>query len=158
MIALQWPEILADLKTVTRRLGPCETYIVGRSQAVIPKRGKHAIWYYPGEPNKIWHEIAPCFKGSPAIPEPGHGWTQLRALILEKRREQLQDITDAGAIAEGILENQHGAYYASPLPSKWFDTPRDAYANLWDSINKKRGQWWKDNPEIMAVTFARVKP
>lgn len=54
------------------------------------------------------------------------------------RVERVQDITPEDAKSEGI---EH--LYA----------PRNAFANLWDAINAKRGYPWESNPWIWVVEF-----
>ena len=73
--------------------------------------------------------------------------------ILAVRAERLQGITDADAVAEGIIiekgryivvarSSENGAAYAMP---------RDAYFVLWDSINKDYP--WESNPWVFPYTF-----
>lgn len=57
------------------------------------------------------------------------------------RVERVQEITPEDAKAEGI---EH--LYA----------PRNAFANLWNSINAKRGYSWESNPWVWVVDFTRI--
>jgi len=71
----------------------------------------------------------------------GRGQPQLgRFRITAIRRQRLQDITDDDAIMEGVF-NIH---------------PRQAFAALWDGINKKRSDRWEANPAVWALTIERL--
>jgi len=75
--------------------------------------------------------------------------------------QQLQDITEEEAFAEGLYvhSQRDGDYYhydnKAPL-HKWFVSPDDAFRFLWDSINEKRGFCWEMNPWVWVVTFKVV--
>lgn len=69
--------------------------------------------------------------------------------VIGVRVERVQDITYADVLAEGI--NMH-----SPVRKKdQLPTPRSAFAELWDSINAKRGFGWDVNPWVWVLTFKR---
>jgi hypothetical protein len=64
------------------------------------------------------------------------------------RAERVQDISEADARAEGVhpivrpgLNGTEERYYY------------DAYRQLWDSINAKRGYGWEVNPWVWVVEF-----
>ena len=62
--------------------------------------------------------------------------------------ERVQDITDDGAIEEGVNRaNTSIPGYASTR-----------FAKLWDSINAKRGFPWSSNPWVWVVSFRVVAP
>ncbi len=58
------------------------------------------------------------------------------------RVEQVQDISEEDAIAEGI---DHA--YANTI---------GAFADLWDTINAKRGYSWESNPYVWVIGFTRI--
>jgi len=70
--------------------------------------------------------------------------------VTDVRVEQVQDITEADAIAEGAL---HG------VDASWDGNGAYAqgrYQFLWDMLNAKRGYPWKDNPWVWVYEFRRV--
>ncbi len=67
--------------------------------------------------------------------------------IVNVRVERLQEISEEDAIAEGIdLASCHHAYALTI----------GAYAELWDTINEKRGYSWDSNPYVWIVEFKRI--
>ena len=85
--------------------------------------------------------------------------------ITEIKVERVQDITEEGAMAEGILSHNKGGpdrigriMYASRdgSHSEWELTAAKAFERLWDSINKKRGFGWESNPWVWVVKFRRI--
>lgn len=71
--------------------------------------------------------------------------------IVNVRVERVQEISKEDILAEGI--NAHFApRRKDPMP-----TPRSAFAQLWDNINKYRGFGWDVNPWVWAIHFQVVK-
>lgn len=75
------------------------------------------------------------------------------------RVERVQDIGDEDIQAEGVWHD--GAYFRSvrhPVKGtcKCWGTAAEAFRNLWDSINAKRGHPWSSNPWVWVVEFERV--
>lgn len=87
---------------------------------------------------------------------------RLRLELLEKPwMEPLQDITEDGAMAEGVearpddtslmgLDEYLGA------EGEWFGSARYAFASLWDSINVPRGYGWEKNPDVAVLRYRRL--
>lgn len=78
--------------------------------------------------------------------------------ILNVRVERVQDITEEGARAEGIIDggclncgNNEPCGCDNPQPDS-----RDSFIYLWDSINKKHG--WDTNPWVWVIEFKRIRP
>lgn len=112
--------------------------------------------------NKIWYV---------ADGEPRSGqWTRPRPSIhmprclsritlevTEVRVERLQAISEADAIAEGLMVMNGQALYTAPLPRVgWWETdPRVAYRDLWEAINGPGS--WEANPWVWVLSFKRVE-
>ena len=88
------------------------------------------------------------------------------------RVERVQDISEADAIIEGIkndgMNNSgcpdcggYGVVGQTPATSRdckfSCDNPRVKFAQLWDSINAKRGFGWESNPWVWVVYFQRFE-
>jgi hypothetical protein len=79
------------------------------------------------------------------------------AVIEDIREERLQDITEEDAIAEGVeAHDEDGVAYYGPLNQGHCD-PRQAFRELWDSINTKPGQRWADKPTVARIQFRRIE-
>lgn len=79
--------------------------------------------------------------------------------VTEVRAEWVQDISEADAKAEGIVSTGGGRYWIAALDRGF--TPRasarEAFRDLWDSINEKRGFGWDKNPLIFVYEFKRIE-
>lgn len=74
--------------------------------------------------------------------------------VVSVRVERLHDITDNSSIAEGVAwDNACPEEVSSGWCPGAYDTPRDAFSALWDSINAKRGYGWETNPWVWVVLF-----
>jgi hypothetical protein len=69
--------------------------------------------------------------------------------IVNVRVERLQSITPADAFAEGVRED-----YLHQKPD-WIDV--QAYQELWDKLNAKRGYGWDVNPWVWVIEFKRIE-
>lgn len=73
------------------------------------------------------------------------------------RVEQLQDISEEDAEAEGIRQMRDGSGMfvgregPGCLVTPW-PTAREAFADLWDGINGKRASW-ESNPLVWVIEF-----
>lgn len=114
-------------------------WVVGRTYAVVPKRGKPGVWWSDLYLGSVSH---PLVIEKPDAATQAYrietGWRPLRIRIVAIRREHLQDITEADAKAEGV-------------------SSKGEYAKLWNRINKRKGTRWSDNPLVWALTFEVVK-
>ena len=80
---------------------------------------------------------------------PGRGQKAVgRIRITNIRREHVQDISEADAIAEGILNWDKYDFGMAP---------RDAFGKFWDTIHTKRGDRWEDNPEVYTLEFELIE-
>lgn len=81
--------------------------------------------------------------------------------VLEVRQEPLHDITSEDVLDEGIPIDGHKCgcercAYTSELCPGTQSSLICAYAQLWDSLNKKPGTRWADNPTVFVFTFRRL--
>jgi len=100
--------------------------------------------------------------------------SRLTLTVTDVRVQRLQEISEADAIAEGIvsctlggiregldepgdwaeLPDETPMYFASD-GEEWVvhADPREAYGSLWEDINADRGFGWYANPWVVAVSF-----
>jgi len=76
--------------------------------------------------------------------------------IVSVRPERLQDVTEGDALKEGVEWTDGGPLHAHYLDTKsrcwWsFETAREAYIEIWDSINKENQ--WESNPFVWRIEF-----
>lgn len=123
----------------------------------LERASSEAICYYADGawlPNTPWEWKRDSL---PSIHMPRR-LSRLTLTIADVRVERLQDISDTDACAEGISKYPDGWHWERNLePYVRFigKTPRDAYANLWNSINGPGA--WEANPWVCALTFTVEK-
>lgn len=95
--------------------------------------------------------------------------SRLTLKITNIRAERVQDISESDAVAEGIeVFNEDGnLWYSGWMDGKdsWFtdawkwhcNDPIQAYKELWDGINFKRGFGWDVNPWVWVIEFEVIK-
>lgn len=103
--------------------------------------------------------------------------SRLTLRVTDVRVQRVQAISEDDALAEGLFRWEYtdvdGDPRVDPLAHaytdvgfhwKQTDTPfdgfgraRDAFENLWDSLNAPRGFGWDANPWVCAVTFEVIK-
>jgi hypothetical protein len=84
---------------------------------------------------------------APSIHMPRH-FSRLTLEITEVRVEPLQEITGAGAKAEGV---------ANPVNPFAFSEHLAAFQQLWDRLNGPRSYGWDANPWVWVVSFRKVE-
>lgn len=80
--------------------------------------------------------------------------SRLTLEVVSVRVEQIQNISEVDAIAEGV-------WTAAPelMVSEMNKSHIGAYRQLWDSINgAKKGCAWADNPFVWCILFRRIVP
>ncbi len=79
-----------------------------------------------------------------------------RLKITDIRVEQLQDITEAGAIAEGVDRIELSSSELNGMPvHPMTGGYRESFAKLWESINGPES--WSANPWVWVVEFQKVE-
>lgn len=125
-------------------------------------------------PNGLWYRadglapekpISPRGRWVPGIHMPK--WAaRIWLEVTDVRVQQLQDISEEDAIAEGLLAVEQegwGISYTTnmdgfPVPDEdCHHYPSEAFLQLWDSLNAKRGYGWDKNPWVAAYTFKRIE-
>lgn len=76
--------------------------------------------------------------------------SRLTLIVTDVRVERLQDISEADALAEGIVPAMEG-FALTKNGECWGPTAKDSYRVLWDSINGDDA--WEANPWVVAVSF-----
>lgn len=98
-------------------------------------------------------------KWKPAIHMPRWA-SRLTLIVTATKKERLQDISEADAIAEGIKRLDRSAFIGGgPLfgldEGEGHDTARGAFNHLWRSLHGDGS--WAENPEVVALSFRVIK-
>jgi hypothetical protein len=137
--------------------GPMISYRAGGDRFLVDESYPVDYSRYPGCSFSMWG--GDLRRGAPdhAWRSPIHMPRWASRLLLELtavRVERLQAITEDDAIGEGC------GFDGDPIGDDdevVFDrTPRGHFAQLWDSLNAKRGYGWNSNPWVWVIEFARV--
>lgn len=148
--------LLAGRKTQTRRLKfkaePGDLLWVKETWAHVANFPPTARYYATDDV----HELR---KKRPSIFMPRWA-SRLTLQVTEVQLERLHDISCDDAVVEGIYAMADVGDDPAHLVWTWADdatrheTPRAAYAALWDEINGERpGASWADNPIATVITF-----
>lgn len=164
----QWRDVLNGTKTQTRRAN--FIYKAGSTQAIVPQYLAPSVWWHPqtGQQvenprfylfNNIGYEVEGWAIKQVNACMLDKGYKQGKVLIVAKRSEPVQDITEADAIAEGVTRDPASNGWIVGHDTRLFvrETAVEAYAALWDSINTAKKWRWESNPVIVVVTFELVR-
>jgi hypothetical protein len=79
--------------------------------------------------------------------------SRLTLRVTDVRVQRLWEISEADAKAEGVSSPPEGDH------PEWstYDSYTDVFAELWDSLNAKRGLGWNANPWVAAYTFDVIR-
>ncbi len=135
-----WGTYVKTTETCNKLDRPKERFI-----PVIPKYGNGVLFEAPDHPPADRYHIG--YHKRPSI-FMSKIFTEITLEITAIRVERVQDISEDDAIAEGIEDGR--AEWGIGI------TPKGKFANLWDSIYKKRGYGWKTNPWVWVVEFRRI--
>ncbi len=147
-------KVLSGEKTQTRRVKKEGEYFVGGpfTRVMVEKQNLYKM-------SRIkW------MTGRTYAVQPGRGEKAVgRIKLLAIREEPLQNISDDDAKQEGIKgyvmqgsgggSNPQMVYPAFLDKDGGFPRASQAFEALWDSINKKPGTRWVDNPTVWTLTF-----
>lgn len=144
---LEWNDIVADTAYYVQA-GFCPYGQPGDRLWVRETWTRHpddgGILYRATDPG--WDDNDYGLKWRPSIFMPRWA-SRLTLEITSVRVERVQEITEAGAIAEGVDWAACHHSYAQTI---------GAFASLWDSINAKRGYGWAVNPYVWVIQYKRV--
>ena len=87
--------------------------------------------------DKLWEP----FRWRPSIHMPRWA-SRLFLEVTDVRVERVQEVSEEGAIAEGMQMVGPAAL-----------SDRTSFAHLWDTINAKRGYSWESNPWVWVIEF-----
>jgi len=160
-----WQAVLSGRKTITRRIckpGEIELVKPLPTDRVFFKHDKMYIYHRADETREItgvdYHDRKKWRVGQSLAVQPGRGQKAVgRIRLLEIRQERLQDITEAGAIAEGCRECTvlEGDWYSNTSPQ--IISAREVYEQIWYGLHTKRGERWDDNPLCWVLRFELVE-
>jgi hypothetical protein len=127
---------------------------------ILPKEGKDylALWLYgcdyatnieDSELDTVTKTISPIF-----MPR----WCcRINLVLTEVSIERVCDISEADAIAEGLVSKEIDDRIKYGLPSyadrQFRLNPRNVFAQLWNGINNKPGTKFSDNPWVWVLKF-----
>lgn len=96
------------------------------------------------------------YKWHPSIHMPREA-ARIFLRVTNVRVERLQDINEEQSRAEGCVD-----IHAKTGDGKFDDviefdlTAREVFAELWDSLNAKRGYGWDENPWVWVIEFEQI--
>jgi hypothetical protein len=138
-----------------------KSFFADKTYAIQPGRGKPAIWWRP-DGTATPTPLDEYLQKSSGIRETwgpkvkrwlqDHGYTEARIRITKIRREYLQEITVGDIFAEGVPAVPLTAGRDAAIMMAQY-----AFCNLWNSIHKKPGTRFEDNPECWVLTIERVE-
>ncbi|MBD3261036.1 MAG: hypothetical protein GF334_05040 [Candidatus Altiarchaeales archaeon] len=124
--------------------------------------------FAPGENKETRHYARAWSQRKPGIYMPRWA-SRIQLQVKDIKVKRVQDITESDAIAEGLTylpnakrwgvwDQTNCTIDGRARMTEHFESPVDAFAHLWDSINRKRGYGWDKNPWVWVVTFERIRP
>jgi hypothetical protein len=123
------------------------------------------VWYAAdGDPGDPGNHDRWDHRQTPSIHMPRWA-SRIDLEVLGVRVEQLQDLSVADALAEGVKvercdhaggKDMYGC--VDCLNTGMLESPVEALAHTWDEIYAKQGLGWSDNPWVWVTDFRRVRP
>lgn len=96
-------------------------------------------------------DVVPEAKWKPSIHMP-RAAARIFLRVTDVRAERVQDISGRDALSEGVDNGKSNP----AMGVRWDNMQRMAFADLWDSLNTKRGYGWDVNPWIWVYEFERI--
>lgn len=112
------------------------------------RQGEHG---YKADWTELSKEYLPSPKWKPSIHMPRSAariFLKVENVIIER----LQDISEADAEKEGVIDIVHPAFVASEAVDQF--NCKTAFSALWDQINGSRAPW-ASNPWVWVIEFSR---
>lgn len=135
MIFRQWQQVLGRSKWQTRRLKKEGDY------AVYSDYERSIVHSVSDRNHRLRWQVGYTYAIQPPSPTGRGGKAVGRFLLKGIRKERVQDISEEDAIAEGMFKELHLMALKSVT----------RYMMLWDSIHKKAGTRWEDDPEVWVL-------
>lgn len=128
----------------------------------IPRKGRHhieGVGYVEFFHHSLGGWGGRLSRNYPAMHMPRWA-SRITLIVTDVRVQRLQEISEADAVAEGLIFRGSG----NPLESGWCVTEESqqwpsavfAYSGLWESLNADRGYGWETNPWVAAYTFRPI--
>lgn len=111
------------------------------------------------EPDLTYPSVTPAWAGRLRQGMHMPRWaSRLTLTVTDVRIQRLQQITEEDAVAEGAWSNGKGyvCFETKAGRTEMLASARQAYAELWDSLNAERGFGWDANPWVTVTTFSVV--
>jgi hypothetical protein len=106
--------------------------------------------FYEADQHWFMGQVYPKGRLRPSIHMPRWA-SRLTLTVTEVRRQQLQEITEEDARAEGMPITWDGKPYDPPASDPWQGYGRYCFSSLWSELHGPGS--WDANPEVIALTF-----
>lgn len=124
-----------------------------------PSRHGRTCWYAATEPGVEGEDNKSPWLSAASMPR----WASRILLeITELRVQQVQDISNSDALAEGAAKiseprRKAGTTFYQGLDGGFYPLANDAFAMLWD-VNHwgRKNQRWRENPWVWVLEFKRI--
>lgn len=114
--------------------------------------GNKPIWYCAdGDPDPLYSSSS---RRRPSIHMPRWA-SRLTLTVTEVRVQRLHEISEADAVAEGIMQVEQGLFDYHEHAEIRFKTAKSAFQDLWNSLHGPDA--WEANPWVVALTFTVAK-
>ena len=117
-------------------------------KALIQYRDETSRWVTMENYQRFWNHVV----GYAGWLSPVAMYREAARVFLEVKSvmvERLQDISEEDASAEGIKPYHYGVGGTSY---------KNAFLDVWNNINAKRGYSWDSNPWVWVIEFVRIDP